>query len=137
MWPPPPLTGLWLPTGSGFWRPPPQPYPSQPSGTPPSQTGQGYWPSPMPWGAPPRGQASPPFGLPLLRTPPLRPTTSTPCTVKQAYVKIGFVCLLNYFTFLARSIICLSGHLRITTKRRAGIPLCRRPLQPGGRIRRQ
>jgi hypothetical protein len=42
-----------------------------------------------------------PFGSPMWRTP-LRPTTSTPLMVRQAYVKIGFVCLLDYFAFLTR-----------------------------------
>jgi hypothetical protein len=57
--------------------------------------------------------------------------------VRQVYVKIGFVCLLDNFAFLTRSFTCLLGKLRITTRRRAGIRLCRCPLEPGGRIRRQ
>jgi hypothetical protein len=79
----------------------------------------------------------PPFGSPLLRTLPLRPTTSTPPTVKQAYVKIGFICLLDYFTFLTRSFTFLSGWLKILTKRRAGIQLHRHPLLPSVTIQQQ
>jgi hypothetical protein len=37
-----PPAGLWPPTDLGFWHPPQQSYPGQPSSTPPSQTGQGY-----------------------------------------------------------------------------------------------
>jgi hypothetical protein len=99
--------------------------------------GQGYWPSPMPWGAPPRRQAPPPFGLPPLRMPPLRPTTFTPPTVRQIYVKICFVCLLDYFAFLTRWFTCLSGWLRITTKWQTRLQFHWRPLQLGGRIRWQ
>jgi hypothetical protein len=52
MWLPQPRAGFWPHLGLGFWRPPPQPYPGQFSSTPP-QTGQGYWPLPIAWGAPP------------------------------------------------------------------------------------
>jgi hypothetical protein len=88
-------------------------------------------------GAPPGGQALPPFGSPPLRIPSLRPTTSMPPTVRQAYVKIGFVCLLDYIAFLTCSFTCLSGWLRITTRWQEGIWLPRRPLEPNGRIHRQ
>jgi hypothetical protein len=98
--------------------------------------GQGYWPSSTLWGAPPGGQAPPPFGSPPWRTP-LRPTTSTPPTVRQAYVKIGFVYLLDYFAFLTHSFTCLSRRLRITTRRRAEIQLHWCPLEPDGRIWQQ
>jgi hypothetical protein len=64
----------------------------------------------MPWGAPPGGQASPPFGSHLLTTPPLRPMTSMPPTVRQVYVKIGFVCLLDYFTFIYMSFRAAQYH---------------------------
>jgi hypothetical protein len=72
-------------------------------------------------GAPPGGQAPTPFGSPLWRTPH-RPTTFTPPTVRQAYVKIGFVCLLDYFIFLTHLFICLLG-LSITTRQWGGIRL--------------
>jgi hypothetical protein len=98
---------------------------------------QGYWSLPTPWGDPPGGQAPPPFGSPLWRTLLLWPMTSIPPTVRQAYVKIGFVCLLDYFTFLTRSFISLSGRLGITTKRQTRIRLRQQPLQPSERIRRQ
>jgi hypothetical protein len=98
---------------------------------------QGYWPSPMPWGSPPRGQVVPPFGSSPLRTPPLRPTTSTPPTVRQIYVKIGFIYLLDYFTFLKHPFTCLSGRLRITTRWRAEIQLRWSPLKLDRRIWRQ
>jgi hypothetical protein len=42
--------------------------------------------------------------------------TFTPPTVRQAYVKIGFICLLDYFAFLAHAFTCLSGWLKITTR---------------------
>jgi hypothetical protein len=106
-WLPPPLAGFWLPSGLGFWHPPPHLYPGHPGGTAPPQMGQGYWSSPTPWGSPPGGQAPLPFGSPPLRTPSLRSTTSTLPTVRQAYVKIGFIYLLNYFAFLTRSFTCL------------------------------
>jgi hypothetical protein len=77
---------------------PPHPYPGQPSDTPPPEPSQGYWPSPMPWGAPPKGQASPPFGTPPWMTSH-RPT-STPPSVKQACAKLCFICILDCFTFL-------------------------------------
>jgi hypothetical protein len=35
--------------------------------------------------------------------------TSTPPTVRQAYAKIGFICLLDYFAFLTRSFTHLFG----------------------------
>jgi hypothetical protein len=91
----------------------------------------------MSWGSPPGRQALPPFGSPMLRTPPLRPTTFMPPTVRQAYVNIGFVYLLDYFIFLTHAFTCILGRLRITTRRRAGIRLHRRPLQHDGRIWRQ
>jgi hypothetical protein len=91
----------------------------------------------MPWEAPPRGQASRPFGSPSFRTPLLRPTTSTPPTVRQAYIKIGFRGLLDYFAFLTCSFTCVSERPRITTKRRAGIRLRQHSLEHGGRIRQQ
>jgi hypothetical protein len=53
----------------------------------------------MSWGAPPGGQALPPFRSLSWRTL-LRPTTFTPPTVRQVYVKIGYVYLLDYFTFI-------------------------------------
>jgi hypothetical protein len=37
-------------------------------------------------------------------------------TVRQAYIKIGFVCLLDYFAFLTCLFTCFSGWLRITTR---------------------
>jgi hypothetical protein len=119
-WPPPPRVGFCPPTGPGLWCPLPQPYPGQPFGTPPPQTGQGYWPSPTLWGAPPEWQVPPTFGSPSWRTP-LRSTTSTPSTVRQAYAKIGFVCLLDYFAFLTCSFTCLLGRFRITTRQWARI----------------
>jgi hypothetical protein len=73
----------------------------------------------------------------MLRTPPLRPTTFMSPTVRQAYVNIGFVYLLDYFIFLTHAFTCILGRLRITTRRRAGIRLHRRPLQHDGRIWRQ
>jgi hypothetical protein len=136
MWLPSPPTRFWPPLGSGFWRPPPQSYPGQPFKNNPPQTGQGYWPSPTPWGAPPGGQATPPFGLPPWRTP-LRPTTFTPPTIRQAYVKIGSVCLFDYFAFLTHSFTCLSGRLKVTIRQRARIRLHQCPLKPNGGIRRQ
>jgi hypothetical protein len=99
MWPPPPPVAFWTPLGPGFWHPPPQLYPGQPFSTPLPQTGQGYLSSSMSWGAQPRGQASSPFGSPLLRTPH-RSTIFTPPVVRQAYAKIGFVCLLDLFALL-------------------------------------
>jgi hypothetical protein len=123
--------------GSRLLASPPHLYPGQPGGTAPSQTGQGYWPSPTPWGSRPGGQASSPSGSPPLRTPPLRPTTSTPPTVRQAYVEICFVCLLDYFAFLTRSFTCLLGWLRIITRQQAGIRLRRCPLQHDGMIQQQ
>jgi hypothetical protein len=78
--------------------------------------GSGYWLSPTPWESPPGGQVPSPFGSSPLRTPPLRPMTSMPPTVRQDFVKIGFICLLDYFTFLTHSFTCLSGWLRITTQ---------------------
>jgi hypothetical protein len=135
-WLPPHPVGFWPPSGAGFSRPPPQSYPGQPFGTLPPQTGQGYWSSLTPCGAPPGGQAPPPFGSPLWRTQ-LRPTTTTPPTVKQDNVKIGFVCLLDYIAFQTCSFTYLSGKLRITTRRRAGIRLRRCPLEPDRRIQRQ
>jgi hypothetical protein len=84
-WPPPPPTGFWPPSGPSFWRPPLQPYPDQPGGHPPPQTGQGYWsPSPL-WGSPLGGHAPLPFSSPALRSPLLRPTTSTPPTVRNNF----------------------------------------------------
>jgi hypothetical protein len=115
MWPPSLPVGFWPPTGIGFWRPPPQPYPGHAFDTPPSQMGQGYWPSLMPWRASPGGQALPPFGSPPFRTP-LRPTTSTPHTVRQAYTKICFICLQDYFVFPTHSFTHLLGWLRITIR---------------------
>jgi hypothetical protein len=97
--------------------------------------GQGYWPTS--WGSPPGGQAPPPCGSPSLRTPPLRPMTSTSPTVRQTYVKIGFICLLNYFAFLTCPFICLSGQLWITTWWRARIWLRWQPLELNRRIQRQ
>jgi hypothetical protein len=90
----------------------------------------------MPWGSLTRGQALPPFGLPPWRAP-LWPTASTPPMVRQSYVKIGYVCFLDYFAFLTCSFTCLSGWLRITTRRRDGRWLHQHRLEPGGRIRRQ
>jgi hypothetical protein len=58
-------------------------------------------------------------------------------TVRQTYIKLGFVCLLDYFTFLTRSFTCLLRQLRITTRCRTGIQLHRHPLQHDGRIRGQ
>jgi hypothetical protein len=106
-WPPSPPSGFWPLSGQGFWRPPPQLYLGQPSGTRHPKMGYGYWASLTPWGSPHRGQASAPFRSPPLRTPPLRPTTSTPPTVRQAYIKFMFVCLLDFFAFLTRSFTCL------------------------------
>jgi hypothetical protein len=63
--------------------------------------------------------------------------TSTPPTVRQTYVKVGFVCLLDYFAFLTHPFTCLLGRLRITTRLQEAIRLRRRPLEPDGRIRRQ
>jgi hypothetical protein len=91
----------------------------------------------MSWGSPPGGQTPPPFGSPLLRTPLLWSTTSMPPTIRPAYVKIGFVCLLDYFAFLTHAFTCLSGLLRIATRWRAGIRLCWYPLQHYWRIRQQ
>jgi hypothetical protein len=54
-WSSPPPAGFLSPSDPGYWRPPLQPYPGQPRGTLPPQTGQGYWPMPTPWGSPPRG----------------------------------------------------------------------------------
>jgi hypothetical protein len=90
MWPPPPPARFWPPSGPGFWCLPLQPYPGQPGGHPPPQTSQGYWSPPPPWGSPPRGHAPPPFGSPPFRSLLLRPTTSTPLTVR------------NYFAILTR-----------------------------------
>jgi hypothetical protein len=56
---------------------------------------------------------------------------------KRSLCKIGFVCLLDHFTFLTRAFTCLPGQLRIATRRWAGIRLRRHPLQHDGRIRRQ
>jgi hypothetical protein len=42
-WPPPPPVGFWPPSDLGYWCLPIQPYPGQPRGTPPPQSGQGYW----------------------------------------------------------------------------------------------
>jgi hypothetical protein len=137
MWPPPSSTRFWSLLGPAFSCPPPHPYLGQPGGIPHPQTGQGYLSSSTPWGSPPGWQVSLPFGLPPLRTPLLRPMTSTSPTVRQAYIKLGFVCLLDYFTFLTRSFTCLSRQLRITTRCRIGIQLHRRPLQHDGRIRGQ
>jgi hypothetical protein len=123
-WPPLPPTWFWPPLGPGYWHPPLQSYQGQLGGPPLPQMGQGYWPTSPPWGSPPVGQVPPPFGSPLLRTSPLWSTTSTPPTV----------CLLDYFTFLTRAFTCRSRQLRITTRRRARIRLCRCPLQPDGRI---
>jgi hypothetical protein len=81
--------------------------------------------------------ASLPFGSPLLRTPPVRPTTSTPPTVGQTNVKIDFIYLLDYFAFLAHPFICLSGGLRDTIRRQLGIQLHRCPLQPDSRIQQE
>jgi hypothetical protein len=62
--------------------------------------------------------------------------TCMPPTVRQSSAKIGFVCLLDYFTFLTLSFTCLLGQLRIT-RWWAGIRLRRHPLEPDGRIRWQ
>jgi hypothetical protein len=40
---------------------------------------------------------------------------------KTSLCKIGFVCLLDYFTFLTHSFTCLSRWLRITTRQWAWI----------------
>jgi hypothetical protein len=87
MWPPPPPTGFWPPSVLGFWLPSMQSYPGQPGGHPPPQMGQGYWPPPPPpWGSPLGGHAPPPFGSPPLRSPLLRPMTSTPPTVRNYFI---------------------------------------------------
>jgi hypothetical protein len=40
-WLPPPLAGFWLPSGLGFWHPPPHLYPGHPGGTAPPTNGSG------------------------------------------------------------------------------------------------
>jgi hypothetical protein len=56
---------------------------------------------------------------------------------KTSLLKIGFICLLEYFIFLTRAFRCLSGRLKITTSQRIGMRFRRHPLQHDGRIRRQ
>jgi hypothetical protein len=117
-WPPPPSIGFWPPWGPGFWHPPVQPYLGQPGGPPPPQP-RGHPPPPPPWGSPPGGHGPAPFGLPQLRSPLLRPTTSMPATVRNYFTILTHV----HFTFLTCTSTCLLGQLRIT-RRRAGIRLC-------------